>query len=118
MHKVIITIIIAVIGGVVGHYLKLPAGAMVGAMISVGAANILDVQPQLPETLNILGQIIIGAALGLSVTKEVLVGLKDYLVPSLLVVILLAVFGVVTGFIVTKLTGVDLYTSSYNIKLR
>lgn len=79
MHKVIITIIIAVIGGVVGHYLKLPAGAMVGAMISVGAANILDVQPQLPETLNILGQIIIGAALGLSVTKEVLVGLKDYL---------------------------------------
>ncbi|HQA60669.1 MAG: AbrB family transcriptional regulator [Tepidanaerobacteraceae bacterium] len=113
MHKVIITIIIAVIGGVVGHYLKLPAGAMVGAMISVGAANILDVQPQLPETLNILGQIIIGAALGLSVTKEVLVGLKDYLVPSLLVVILLAVFGVVTGFIVTKLTGVDLYTSLF-----
>jgi len=113
MYKVIFTIIVALIGGFIGHHLKFPAGAMVGAMIFVGAANILGAKPQLPETFNVLAQIIIGVFLGLSITKEILVNLKDYIVPSLLVVTLLAVFGVVTGFVVNKLTGIDLYTSLF-----
>lgn len=33
--------------------------------------------------------------------------------PSLLVVVFLAVFGVLTGIIVNKLTGIDLYTSMF-----
>ncbi|NLZ51725.1 MAG: AbrB family transcriptional regulator [Thermoanaerobacteraceae bacterium] len=113
MYKVVFTIVLALIGGFIGHNLKLPAGAMVGAMIFVGVANIFGAKPQMPETFNVLAQIIIGGFLGLSITKEVLTSLKDYVVPSLLVVTLLAVFGVVTGFIVNKLTGMDLYTSIF-----
>lgn len=48
--------------------------------------------------------------LGLSITKEVVAGLKDYAIPSVLVVAFLAIFGVATGFIVNKITGIDLYT--------
>jgi len=33
MYNVILTVIIALIGGLIGHYLKFPAGAMVGAKI-------------------------------------------------------------------------------------
>lgn len=113
MYKTILTIIVALMGGLFGNYLKLPAGAMVGAMIFVGAANALGAQPQIPQTLNFLAQIIIGGFLGLSITKELLVNFKDYLAPSLLVVILLAVFGVITGFIVNKLTGINLNTSLF-----
>jgi len=113
MYKVIFTTLLALTGGFIGHHLKLPAGAMVGAMIFVGVANILGAKPQMPESFNIIAQIMIGGFLGLSITKEVVAGLKDYVVPSLLVVVLLAVFGVVTGFIVNKLTGIDLYTSVF-----
>jgi len=113
MYNVILTVIIALIGGLIGHYLKFPAGAMVGAMIFVGAANIFGAKPQLPEFFNVLAQIIIGGFLGLSITKEVLASLKGYVVSSSLVVILLAVFGVITGFIVNRLTGIDLYTSLF-----
>lgn len=113
MDKIILTIFLAIIGGLIGHFLKFPAGAMVGAMVLVGAANVLCTKPHLPETFNILAQIIIGGFLGLSITKEVVVSLKDYVVPSLLVVTLLAVFGVATGFIVNKLTGIDLFTALF-----
>lgn len=113
MNKVILTTIIAMIGGFIGHHLKIPAGAMVGAMIFVGGANILGAEPQMPESFNFVAQIVIGGVLGLSITKEVMEGLKDYVVLSLLVVGILAVFGVVTGFIVNKFTGIDLYTSLF-----
>jgi len=113
MRKVVFTLAVALAGGLIGEYLKLPAGSMVGAMIFVGAANILGVEPQIPEILNFLAQILIGGFLGLSITKELVASLKDYLVPSLLVVTLLAVFGVVVGFIVNKLTGINLHTSLF-----
>lgn len=113
MQKIVVTIILALIGGFIGHQLKFPAGAMVGAMLFVGVANILGTKPQLPESFNIVAQIIIGGCLGLSITKEVVAGLKDYAIPSVLVVAFLAIFGVATGFIVNKITGIDLYTSLF-----
>ena len=113
MEKILITTLLAFVGGFIGHQLKFPAGAMVGAMLFVGIANILGVKTQLPESFSIIAQIMIGGLLGLSITKEVMAGLKDYVIPSLLVVVLLAIFGVVTGFIVNKLTGIELYTSLF-----
>lgn len=113
MDKIIFTIIIAFVGGGIGHALKFPAGAMVGAMVAVSVANILGADPRIPEFFNIAAQILIGGFLGLSVTKEVVAGLKDYTIPSILVVMILAVFGVVTGFIINKITGLELYTSLF-----
>lgn len=113
MDKVIYTTLIAFVGGLIGYHLKFPAGAMVGAMVAVAAANVLGAKPEMPEMLNIAAQILIGGFLGLSVTNEVVESFKDYVIPSILVVIILAVFGVVTGFIVNKLTGLELYTSIF-----
>ncbi len=103
----------ALVGGLIGHYLKFPAGEMVGAMVCVGAMNIFEAEPQMPKLLNIGAQIIIGGFLGLDITSDVLVELKHYAVPALLVVVILAIFGIVTGFVVNILTGIDLYTSLF-----
>ncbi|MDI6600492.1 MAG: AbrB family transcriptional regulator [Thermoanaerobacteraceae bacterium] len=107
------TVTLAMIGGFIGNELKIPAGALLGAMVAVGAANLLNLEPDMPGSFNTIAQIIIGGFLGLSLTKEVVLGLKDYLIPSLMVVVLLAIFGVITGVIVTKLTGVELFTSLF-----
>lgn len=113
MHKVIFTLMVALAGGFVGHYLKFPASEMVGAMVFVGTMNIFGTEPQMPESLNLVAQIVIGGFLGLGITSDVLAELKHYVIPSLLVVVILAIFGILTGFIVNILTGIDLYTSLF-----
>ena len=45
--------------------------------------------------------------------KQIVAELKNYLVPSLMVVVLLAIFGVLVGLIVSWTTGIDIYTSMF-----
>lgn len=113
MDKVIFTITLALIGGFIGNELHIPAGPLLGAMTFVGAANLMGAKPEIPESFNTLAQITLGGFLGLAITKEVVAGLKTYIIPSLLVVVILAIMGVFTGFIVNKLTGIELYTSLF-----
>lgn len=113
MDKVVFTITLALIGGFIGNELKIPAGALLGAMVFVGAANILGVKPEMPESFNTIAQIVLGGFLGLSITKEVVADLKDYIIPSLMVVVILAIFGIFTGMLVSKITGMELYTSLF-----
>jgi len=113
MQKVILAFALAIIGGYIGNALKLPAGSLIGAMVFVGAANLLGADPKIPEQFNTLAQITMGGILGLSITRQVMAELKDYLISSLLVVVLLAIFGVITGLIVSWTTGTDLHTSLF-----
>lgn len=113
MSHILYTIILALIGGFIGDKTKIPAGSLLGAMVFVGAANVIGLKPELPKSFNTITQIALGGFLGLSVTKEVAVGLKNYIIPSLLVVVFLAVFGIITGVIVSKITGTELYTSLF-----
>lgn len=113
MSKIIYTMLLALIGGLIGYKTKIPAGALLGAMVFVGTVNVIGFKPELPKSFNIIAQIILGGFLGLAVTKEVAIGLKNYIIPSLLVVVLLAVFGIITGVIISKITGTELYTSLF-----
>lgn len=113
MDKTLLTLILALIGGFIGNELKLPAGALLGAMVFVSTSNLMNLAPQMPSTFDILAQIVIGGYLGLSITKDTLLELKNYILPSMLVVVILAVFGVLTGILVSKLTGTDLYTALF-----
>lgn len=113
MWKIIISLIIALIGGFVGDKLKLPAGALIGAMVAVGIANLLNFKPEISPIYSVIAQSILGGSLGLLITKDLLVELKNYLLPSLMVVILLSVFGVVVGMIVSKASGIDIQTSLF-----
>lgn len=70
MQKIVVTTLLALIGGFIGHQLKFPAGAMVGAMLFVGVANILGTKPQLPESFNIIAQIIIGGCWALVLQRR------------------------------------------------
>ncbi|HXL03621.1 MAG TPA: AbrB family transcriptional regulator [Bacillota bacterium] len=111
IDRVIITLALTVVGGSVGYKLGIPAGTLLGSMMAVGAASLLGVKTTMPESYNIIAQMILGGFLGLTITRDVLTDLKTYLVASLLVLVLLSVFGILTGCIVSKLTGLELYTS-------
>ena len=111
IDRIIFTLAVAVVGGFIGYKLGIPAGALLGSMVAVGAASLVGAKPKMPQSYNIIAQMILGGFLGLSITRDVLTGMKTYLFASFMMVVLLSVFAAVTGFIVSRVTGIELYTS-------
>lgn len=114
MNKVFYTLLVAGLGGVIGIKLKIPAGALIGAMIFVGIYNIVTGQGNIPINMKILAQIIVGGMIGLNFNMETVYGLKDLIVPALILVLGLTVFSIFLGFIISKLTGLDLITALFS----
>jgi hypothetical protein len=113
IDRVILTVALTIVGGFIGHTLGIPAGALLGSMVAVGIAGVLGAKPEMPQSYNIIAQMVLGGFLGLTITRDVLTGIKTHLLASLMVVVLLSIFGVVTGYVVSRLTGVELYTALF-----
>lgn len=114
MEKLICTLLIGTLGGILGIKLKIPAGAMIGSMVFVAIFNIFTSKGYVPSDLKIVGQIIIGAIVGLNFTMESVIGLKKLVVPAIILVIGLTTLSLILGFIVHKVTGLDLITSLFS----
>ncbi len=113
IDRVIFTVALTIVGGFVGHTLGIPAGALLGSMVAVGAASLLGAKPEMPQSYNIIAQMVLGGFLGLTITREVMASIKTHMIASMMVVALLSIFGVATGYIVSRLTGIELYTSLF-----
>lgn len=114
MQKLVFTLIIGLIGGYVGIKLKIPAGAMIGSMIFVGGYNIFTSSGYMPTNFKLIAQIIIGCTVGLNFTMDSVLGLKKIIIPSIILVIGLTTLSIVLGFIIHKLTGIDLQTALFS----
>lgn len=114
MDKIIYTLLVAGLGGFIGIKLKIPAGALVGAMASVAIYNIYTGQGSIPMNFKLIAQIVVGGMIGLNFTMDTVKGLKELLVPSLILVLGLTVFSIFLGFIIYKLTGLDLVTALFS----
>ncbi len=113
MEKLGLTLLIAAAGGILGYKLKLPAGAMIGAMVAVGAYNIFNNQAYIPPQFRLGIQIAAGAMIGLQINREILSGLKMLLVPSLIMVGAVIAVCFIAGFLMHKFTGLDLTTALF-----
>ena len=114
MEKTLITLIIAAAGGLLGLKLKIPAGALIGAIVAVSAYNIYSGNAHIPVSLKITAQIILGGIIGLSINMEAVKGLRSVLVPAAILVAVLFIFSVIAGLIISKVTGMDLYTALFS----
>ncbi|AOT72192.1 AbrB family transcriptional regulator [Geosporobacter ferrireducens] len=114
MERIFITLIIASLGGLVGVKLKIPAGAMIGAMIFVAVYNIWSSKGFIPENFKIAAQVLVGGMLGLNFTMDTLYGLKQMLIPALVMILGLIVLSILLGFVISKTTGMDLLTSLFS----
>jgi membrane AbrB-like protein len=113
INRVIFTVALTIGGGLIGHKLNIPAGALLGSMVAVGMASLLGANPEMPESYNIIAQMILGGFLGLTITRDVLTDIKTYLLASLIVLVLISIFGILTGYVVSRLTGMELYTALF-----
>jgi membrane AbrB-like protein len=111
---IIITLIIAGIGGFIGIKLKIPAGALIGAMISVALTNIFYGKGEIPANFRLIAQIIVGGMIGLNFSKESVCGLKNLIGPALIMVVGLLVSCIILGLLIWKLTGLNLITALFS----
>lgn len=114
MERVLITLLVACAGGIVGMKLKIPAGAMIGAMIAVAAYHIWCGKGEIPANFKIAAQIIVGGMLGLNFSMDTLYGLKEMALPAIVMLIGLMVLSVILGIVVAKTTGMDLITALFS----
>ncbi len=112
---ILLTLLIAAVGGIIGLKLKIPAGALVGAMLAVASVKIFSGRGELPYTFRIMAQIVVGGMLGLNFSMDTIHGLKNLMFPAIIVVIGLTLFSVVLGFTLSKLTGMDLTTALFSV---
>lgn len=111
---ILITLCIAFVGGTMAMKLKVPAGALVGAMVAVAIYNVLTSQGNVPKNFKVVAQIVVGGMIGLNFTKESVMGLKELVFPAVIVVIGLTILSLTLGLIIHKLTGLDLVTSLFS----
>lgn len=109
-----ITLVVGLIGGYIGVKLNIPAGAMIGSMISVGIYNIFTSSGYIPPNFKLLAQVIIGCAVGLNFTMDSILGLKKIIIPSIILVIGLTTLSILLGYIIHKFTGLDLQTALFS----
>ncbi len=114
VDKIIYTLVIGSIGGIIGVKLKIPAGAMIGSMISVGLYNVFVGKGYVPSNFKTVAQIVIGCIIGLNFTMDSILGLKKLIIPSIILVIGLTTLSIVLGLILYKTTGLDLPTALFS----
>ena len=108
------TIIVAIIGGKIALKLKIPAGAMIGSMISVSVYNLFFGNAIMPQEYKILTQIATGAFIGARISKDDIFGLKTIIKPAIIVVICMAIMNFILGYILYKNSNLDIITSLFS----
>jgi membrane AbrB-like protein len=111
MERLLITLLVGAAGGICGYILRMPAGAMIGAMLAVGLYNCLGFQSYMPRGFRTVAQILLGCMLGLSFTRQTFHDLKTLIGPVVVVVFSALLFCLILGFVLHKFFGLELATA-------
>ncbi len=110
----LLVLLVAAVGGIIGLKLKLPAGAMLGAMIAVAIFTVTTDIQATPAWFKVVAQIIAGAYIGTGMTKESIAGLKRLLAPAAFLIAGMLVINFITGMLLYAISPLDLCTSMFS----
>lgn len=113
MLELAVTIILGIAGGLIALRLKIPAGAMIGAMFTIAVYNVMTGCANIPPNTKILTQVAAGTFIGAGIKYEDVLSLKQILKPAILFISGIMVLSMIMGFVTHKLTGMDLVTSLF-----
>ena len=105
------TIIVGIIGGIIGYFSHLPAGTMSCSMALVAYFNVKTHKAYMPLTLRKIIQSFGGALIGAKVTLSDVIALKDLILPIILIIIGFCLMNVFVGFFLYKTTKFSLSTA-------
>lgn len=105
------TLIIGIIGGIIGYFSHLPAGTMSFAMAFVAFFNVRTQKAYMPLPLRKIIQTFGGALIGARVTLADVVALKTLVLPIILIIVGFCLMNVLVGFFLYKITKFSLSTA-------
>lgn len=109
--NLILTILVAAMGSFLFYKLRIPAGALIGAIIFSAAFNIFTDMGSFPAFMKTALQAIAGAFIGQRVTRSDLTELKRTLAAGILMFFTMVIYAIVVGLMLSKVTQLDLATS-------
>ena len=107
----LITIIIGILGGSIGYFLKIPAGAMSCSMLAVAIFNVKTEKSYMPLPLRKVIQSIGGALIGSRVSIDDVIGIKDLLIPIVIIIVGFCLMNILIGLILYRVTNFSLMTA-------
>jgi len=111
----LLLLVAGTVGGYLAQLLKLPGGAALGAMAAAATLNIAlgDRPAAVPKGLDFAALVLVGVSLGASLNRRALAGTANLIAPSLLVLGVLSVVGVVLALALQRFFGFDLITALF-----
>ncbi|MBU2513552.1 AbrB family transcriptional regulator [bacterium] len=102
---------VGLVGGLIGQKLKIPAGALMGAMVAVILVKvILKSEYALPKNIIFLLQVLVGVMVGSTFHPSLLATFHKIIIPVVASCFILVITGVLIAFLFTKLGWVDIGT--------
>ncbi len=108
--KMVLTLFVAALGGIIFKKLKIPAGLLVGAILCTCVLNIGFEAAYMPKVAKLAAQIVAGAFIGTMVSRDDLVKMKNLYKVVFVVVGTFCTLNIVLGFLVHQFSDYDLLT--------
>lgn len=111
----LLTLAVGLAGGLLGIWLRLPAGALMGSMIAVallGLAGGVDTQP-VPQIFRDIAKILIGTVVGSTITLATLQEIRHVALPALLIMLFMIGAGLLAGWLLSLMTRIDIATALF-----
>lgn len=110
-QNLFLTLAVAALAGWLGFYLGVPAGTLTFAMAATALFNILTGRGYMSATLRRITQMLAGTLIGVRMTYEDLLALKEVMLPALLLIIGIIAINLTVGYLLDKITRIGLITS-------
>ncbi|MDQ2086744.1 AbrB family transcriptional regulator [Herbivorax sp. ANBcel31] len=107
----LLTLITGILGGFVGRKLRLPAGYLMGSLLSVAILNSFFYDSAMPSITTLAVQISAGGVLGANINKNDITELKSIIFPSLMLIACMIILNMLIGFAIFSFSSLDLATS-------
>lgn len=109
---VVRTVLVGVLGGLLGHLLQLPAGALIGSLTAVAAWNLrTDGRAQVPVWLRTPSRVLVGATIGSLATPLLLRSLGASVGWAVVSTVAVVGLGLLLGVLLAATTGMDRRTA-------
>lgn len=109
----LVTLAVAAVGGLLFHKIRFPAGTIVGAILFVGAFNILTGLACMPTSFKPVVKAITGLFVGMNITADMVRNLKRLIKPTLMLVVLILSLCFGMGILLYLTVDLDIITALF-----
>ncbi len=109
-----LTLLFSFVFGTLGFRLKLPAGALVGAVIGTVMVNLIFERAFFYADLRVVIQLVSGAMIGSRIGKKDFLSLRTIVFPTLFMLVGMIVFNLAFGTLMHQVGGLDVATALFS----